>query len=283
MRPSAWTTCISRSIRPTSSIAPPPASTTRTSSRTGKLIQNRIPTANITGLNGLTGNPYPSHSTGPIYTISDSFTWIKGSHTIKFGMYYEKSGENDNDEINVSACPTCTNNQNGQFLFSDTRSGAPTTGNAIGNTAMGLFDTYSELGQRAYTIFRGSSFEPYVQDSWKASQKLTVNYGFRYTVIVPYKALWGNMIAFDPALYDPSKAVRIDPTTGAVIMRPAATAITAWSSRAPRFPIPARAVSRKPPPASFDYLHPRRQLSRLLLAYPLGPVAAARRLCLPAQ
>jgi hypothetical protein len=183
----------------------------------GKLIPNRIPTANITGLNGLTGNPYPSHSTGPIYTLSDSFTWVHGNHTVKLGMYFEKSGENDNDEINVSACPTCTNNQNGQFLFSDTRSGQPASGNAIGNVAMGLFDTYSELGQRAYTIFRGTSYEPYAQDSWKVSPKLTVNYGMRYTVIVPYHALWGNMIVFDPALYDASKAVSIDPKTGAVI------------------------------------------------------------------
>jgi hypothetical protein len=183
----------------------------------GKLIQNRIPTANITGLTGLTGNPYPSHSAGPIYTLSDSLTWIKGSHAFKFGFYFERSGENDNDEINVSACPTCTNNQNGQFGFTDTRSGQPNSGNAIANTAMGLFDSYSELGQRAYTIFRGSSYEPYVQDSWKVSQKLTVNYGVRYTVIVPYKALWGNMIAFDPSLYDPSQAVKIDPKTGAVL------------------------------------------------------------------
>ena len=87
----------------------------------GKLIPTRIPTANITGLNGLNGGPYPSHSSGPIYTLSDSLTWIKGSHTFKFGFYFERSGENDNDEINVSACPTCTNNQNGQFGFSDGR------------------------------------------------------------------------------------------------------------------------------------------------------------------
>jgi hypothetical protein len=186
----------------------------------GKLIPTRIPTANISGLTGLTGNPYPSHSTGPIYTISDSFTWIKGSHTFKFGMYFEKSGENDNDEINVSACPTCTNNQNGQFAFTDTRSGAPSSGNAIGNVAMGLFDSYSELGQRAYTIFRGSSYEPYAQDSWKVSQKLTVNYGIRYTVIVPYHALWGNMIVFDPALYDPTKAVTVK---NGVVIAPAGT------------------------------------------------------------
>jgi len=179
----------------------------------GKLINTRIPTANIEKINGLTGGPYPSHSAGPIYTFTDSLTWIKDRHTFKFGFYWERSGENDNDEINVSACPTCTNNQNGQFTFTNTRSGNPTTGNAIANAALGLFDSYSELGQRAYTIFRGSSYEPYVQDSWKVNEKLTLNLGVRYTVIVPYKALWGNMIVFDPALYDPSKAVTVA-TTG---------------------------------------------------------------------
>lgn len=183
----------------------------------GKLIPTRIPTANIQGFNGLNGGPYPSHSSGPMYTLSDSLTWVKGSHTLKFGFYFERSGENDNDEINVSACPTCTNNQNGQFSFTDNRSGRPSSGNAVANAALGLFDSYSELGQRAYTIFRGSSYEPYAQDSWKVNQKLTVNFGVRYTVVVPYKALWGNMIVFDPSLYDPSKAVQVDPKTGAII------------------------------------------------------------------
>jgi hypothetical protein len=186
----------------------------------GKLIPTRIPTANITNFNGLNGGPYPSHSSGPIYTFSDSLTWIKGNHTLKFGFYYEKSGENDNDEINVSACPTCTNNQNGQFNFTDSRSGQPSTGVAVANAAMGLFDTYSELGQRAYTIFRGQMFEGFAQDSWKITPKLNINYGVRYTVNVPFSALWRNMIVFDPAFYDPAKAVQIDPHSGAVIMGP---------------------------------------------------------------
>ena len=53
---------------------------------TGKLIPTRIPTANITGLTGLNGGPYPSHSAGPIYTIIGQLTWVKGSHTLKFGF-----------------------------------------------------------------------------------------------------------------------------------------------------------------------------------------------------
>ncbi|PYU80112.1 MAG: TonB-dependent receptor [Acidobacteria bacterium] len=184
---------------------------------TGKLLPNRIPTAKISNFSDLSGGPYPSHSQGPIYDISDSLTWIKGSHTLKFGFLFERSGENDNDEINVNACPTCTNNQNGQFNFTDTRSGQPSSGLAAANAALGLFDTYSELGQRAYTIFRSSMYESFVQDFWKISPQLTVNYGFRYTVNVPYSALWRNMAVFDRSLYDPSKAVTIDQVTGAVI------------------------------------------------------------------
>ncbi len=184
----------------------------------GKLIPTRIPTVNMTSFSGLSGGPYPSHSAGPIWDFSDSFTWVKGSHTLKFGFLYEKSGENDNDEINVSACPTCTNNQNGQFSFTDTRGGFATTGNAAANAALGLFDTYSELGQRAYTIFRGSMYEAFAQDGWKVNQRLHLDYGLRYSVIVPYHALWANMAVFDPGFYDPSKAVRVDPKTDQVII-----------------------------------------------------------------
>jgi hypothetical protein len=194
---------------------------------TGKEIQNRIPTVNMTSFSGLSGGPYPSHSAGPIINMSDSFTWIKGNHTFKFGGLYEYDGENDNDEINVQACNTCTNNQNGQFLFSDNggkfvRPGfaLASTGVAAANAALGLFDSYSEIGPRAYTVFRGSMWEGFGQDSWKARQNLTITYGLRYSVIVPYHAIWNNMIVFDPSLYDPGNAVTVDAKSGLITGTP---------------------------------------------------------------
>ncbi len=181
----------------------------------GKLIPTRIPTVKISNFSDLSGGPYPSHSSGPIYTASDSLTWINGNHTTKFGFMFERAGEDDNDEINVQACSTCTNNQNGQFLFTDGRAGG--TGVAVANAALGLFDTYSEIGHRAYTIFRANMYEGFAQDSWKTTPRLHLDYGFRYSVIVPYHAEWANMIAFDPQVYDPSKAVTIDSKTGLIV------------------------------------------------------------------
>jgi len=184
----------------------------------GKLLPTRIPSLNMSNFSTLNGGPYPSHSSGPIIDVSDSLTWVRGNHTWKFGGLFEYQGENDNDEINVQACSTCTNNQNGQFQFLDSRANA--TGVAAANAALGLFDRYSEIGHRAFTVFRANMYEMFAQDAWKVRQNLTINAGLRYTIIEPYHTLWGNQIVFDPAFYDPNLAVTVSPTTGLITGSP---------------------------------------------------------------
>ncbi len=184
----------------------------------GKDIPNKIPTVVVPNFSSLAGGPYPSHSTGPIYTLNDNLTKVWGNHTLKFGAYWERSGENDGDQINVNTVPGGSSNQNGTFQFTDTRTGlGATSGVGLANLALGLADSYTEIGQRAYTIYRGTMFEWYAQDSWKVNQKLTINYGIRQTISVPYKALWGNQVFFDPALYSAATAPKVNPTTGNVI------------------------------------------------------------------
>ncbi len=179
---------------------------------------DRIPTVEITNFGSLDGNRTPLFSGGPIYVIADNMTKILGNHTFKFGGSFERSGENDFDQIRTSGVPGGSNNQNGRFVFTDTRAGSTSTGVALGNAAMGLFNTYAEIGQRAYTPYRATMFEWFAQDSWKVSPKLRIELGLRHTVMTPYYySLWGNIAVFDANKYDPAKAAVQNPATGYIL------------------------------------------------------------------
>lgn len=183
-----------------------------------KEIFDKIPTVNFAGVyTDLDGGPYPSSSTGPIYDFSNNMTKIHGNHTFKFGVLFERAGQNDFDQINVAGVPGGTNNQNGRFEFRNTRPGAPSAGLDVANAAMGLFSSYAEIGVRSFTPYRGHMLEWFAQDSWKVTPKLRLEYGLRHSIIQPYYSLWRNMVVFDPRFYDPSIAVTQDPTSGYIL------------------------------------------------------------------
>lgn len=185
-----------------------------------KAEEAKIPTVSgLVNFYGLAGGPYPSHSGGPIYTYSDSLTKVWGKHTIKAGIEIQDSGENDNDQINVATVPGGANNQNGNFFFSDGRSTlGGTTGVALANLATGLADSYTEIGPKSYTVWRGQVYEFFAQDSWQITPRLHFDYGLRFTSLTPYKAAWGNAAFFDPASYTLSSAPSVSQTTGNVTL-----------------------------------------------------------------
>jgi hypothetical protein len=184
-----------------------------------KEIVDKIPTVDGLDIFGsLDGGPYPASSTGPIYQFNNNWTNIRGNHTLKFGGYFERAGQNDFDQINVSGTPGGTNNQNGRFVFNNSTPGG--TGVAAANAAIGLFDTYAEIGKRSFTPYRGHMFEWFIQDGWKATPKLKLEYGIRHSIIQPYYSLWRNMVVFDPKFYDASKAVTQNPANGFITSNP---------------------------------------------------------------
>jgi len=181
----------------------------------GKEIEDKIPTVTISNFSTIDGGPYPSFSAGPIYTLSNNITQMIGQHSVKAGVFIEYSGENDFDQINVQPVPGGTNNQNGRFEFTNTRSTG--TGLAVANAALGLFTNYGEIGQRASTPWRALSTDFFVQDTWRARSNVTVEYGTRYSYWQPWRSLWGNIAMFHPAFYDSSKAAVIDPLGGFLV------------------------------------------------------------------
>lgn len=182
-----------------------------------KTLPAKIPTIAISGFNDtLDGGPYPSRSGGLVYNAADNLTKVFGRHTAKAGFNFEYAGENNFDQITVSSAPGSTSNQNGQFNFSDNRAGGIGTGTAVANVATGLFDTYAEIGQRSYTLYRGTMYEGFLQDQWHATERLVIEAGLRYSYYNPYYAKWGNQSVFNPAYYNPANAVTVDPHTDIV-------------------------------------------------------------------
>jgi len=181
-----------------------------------KTIPNKIPTLQIANFGTLDGGPYPSRSGGMVYDIADNITKVIGNHTLKFGGLWEYAGENNFDQISVSnTTPGATNNQNGLFAFTDRRStNTQTSKAAVANVALGLFDTYGEIGQRSYTLFRGNMWEGFAQDQWRTTSKLVLEMGLRYSVMTPYHALWGNQSFFNPVNYNPANAPTVNPSNG---------------------------------------------------------------------
>ena len=180
-----------------------------------KVVPNKIPTIQLGSFGTLDGGPYPSRSGGMVYDVGDTLTKVWGNHTLKVGFQWEYAGENNYDQISVdNTRPGTTNNQNGLFVFTDSRGGGSSSKAAVANVALGLFDTYGEIGQRSYTPFRGNMYEMFAQDQWRITPKLVLEYGIRYSIMMPYHSLWGNQAFFSPKDYNPALAPTVNPTTG---------------------------------------------------------------------
>ncbi len=64
---------------------------------------------------------------------------------------------------------------------------------------------------------RYNTWEFYGQDSWKVTPRLTVDYGARYSLYDNPIELSNFLTSFRPDLYDPAKAVKIDPVSGNIL------------------------------------------------------------------
>ena len=182
-----------------------------------KTLPNKYPTVQLGGnFTLLDGTPYPSRSGGIVFTFADNLTKVWGNHTAKFGVSAEYAGENNFDQITVSNTPGSTNNQNGRFNFTDNTI-ANTTKVGVANAALGNFDTYAEIGQRSYTLYRAWAYDGFVQDSWHATPNLVIEAGVHYSFYNPYYAKWGNQSVFSPKDYNPGIAATVNPANGQVV------------------------------------------------------------------
>jgi hypothetical protein len=132
--------------------------------------------------------------------FSDNLTKIRGRHVFKTGVLYSYGGNREHP---------FSPNTNGSFTFNTQFSKQP-----VANMLLGLPFSYSEIDRVIISNARYGILEAFVQDDFKAGNRLALNLGIRYSAYFnPYDTQ--NLLTnFLPSTYDPARAPAINPTNG---------------------------------------------------------------------
>lgn len=129
----------------------------------------------ITGFTPLSEN-YTKEQVGQSESLNDTVTWTKGYHTLKFGAEVKLPLFNEQNSVDGTA----TYLNESAFLANQ----------------LNTFQTTAALPDKGMHKVHVAG---YVQDEWKVSQNLTLNYGLRYNYFSPFTEVHNNEDPFDLA------------------------------------------------------------------------------------
>ncbi|HEX4163856.1 MAG TPA: TonB-dependent receptor [Bryobacteraceae bacterium] len=143
-----------------------------------------LPDVSLTGYAGFGGSGLTQGNKLNNYDLTDSFSWIKGTHSLKFGAEVRQSRMLlDSD-----------NGARGSFGFNATWTAAlnpatglpaPDSGNSVADYLLGYPTSASGAVGTSLTHFRYYTTNLYAQDDWKLTPSLTLNLGLRYEFVTP--------------------------------------------------------------------------------------------------
>ena len=122
-------------------------------------------------------------------SFSDTVTKVWGTHTIKGGFFWEW----------IRNAQPANNYTNGFLEFAAGNSNS--TGSPYADELLGILDSYQETNFNRINDIAYNTYEGFVQDSWKVSRKLTLEYGLRMTHFQP----WVDRLGYGYSIFDYSK------------------------------------------------------------------------------
>lgn len=124
-------------------------------------------------------------------SISDNLTKVWGTHTMKFGAYYE---------FVINDQPA-NGDTEGLLVQANWASGS--TGSAYADLLTGKAANYQEQNKNPLHNEAYNTFEVFAQDSWKATKRLTLELGLRTSHYGPWYDRQGiGFAVWDPATYN---------------------------------------------------------------------------------
>ncbi|MGH9658523.1 MAG: carboxypeptidase regulatory-like domain-containing protein [Bryobacteraceae bacterium] len=145
-------------------------------------------------------NRFPIEAGDPRWSLANNTTWTRRNHILKTGFYYERTRSDEGISANCFS---------GCFAFGVDRNNFLDSNYAYSNALFGVFQSYSESSNRNFRGGRDWLLEWFAQDSWKATQRLTLEIGMRFSKFTPWTPLPNQKAAaWSIERFNPAKAIQ---------------------------------------------------------------------------
>jgi hypothetical protein len=197
----------------------------------------KVPGVVVTGNNqeyggaGFTSDPsyMPWEHTNPTYNFRDDVSKVAGRHTLQFGVQYVLAQKNETN----GALGAASGDVQGLVGASNVNGGANNTGNAFANLiyndglssflgGANAIRSYTQDSAQLRYYNRYQIGEPFLQDDWRVTQRLTLNLGLRVSLFGNYHEKYLRSFNWEPQAFSQTLAsqIKVDPFSGQLISLP---------------------------------------------------------------
>ncbi len=156
--------------------------------------------------------PEGPYNSNPTYTYRDNMTKIVGRHNLQFGAYFVAGQKNELSSVQVNGSLTFDVASANTILPNGKPLG---TGNPFADLLIGGINSFTQGSNQLKFYNRYKIVEPYFQDDWRVTDRLTLNLGLRLSLLGTYREKYKHAYNWDPALYSAANAPQID-TDGSI-------------------------------------------------------------------
>ena len=153
--------------------------------------------------------PNGPYNSNPTYSFKDNVSKLVGKHNLQFGAYFQAVQKNElGGELAAGSYP-------GYITFDPTSASTITTQNPFADLLLGNIASFGQQNATVKYYNRYKIVEPYFNDDWHITNRLTLNLGLRISLYGTYREKEHQAFNFDPARYVQGQT-KVDPNTDIV-------------------------------------------------------------------